>query len=148
MAHFDKDQVGQNRSLMQIGTLSGNPVAAVAGLKTLEIMRRPGSYKRLRTLGQKLMKAMTKQLENSGQAHQIVGEPELFDVLFTKASVNNYRDFVACDNDKQIAFNSSLKLHGILKPPNKLYISLALSDEDIEMTIDAISHSAISISNG
>jgi glutamate-1-semialdehyde 2,1-aminomutase len=94
------------------------------------------------------MKAMTMQLNNSGQAHQIVGEPELFDVLFTEASVNNYRDFVACDNDKKNAFNCSLKLHGILKSPNKLYVSLALTDDDIEMTIDAISHSAISILNG
>lgn len=148
MAHFDKNQVGQDRFLMQNGTLSGNPVAAVAGLKTLEILRRPGSYKRLRTSGQKLMKAMTMQLNKSGQAHQIVGEPELFDVLFTEASVNNYRDSVACDNDKKNAFNCSLKLHGILKSPNKLYVSLALSDDDIEMTIDAISHSAISILNG
>jgi glutamate-1-semialdehyde 2,1-aminomutase len=33
---------------MQLGTLSGNPVAAAAGLKTLEILRRPGAYDRLR----------------------------------------------------------------------------------------------------
>ena len=77
-----------------------------------------------------------------------VRQPEVFDVLFTEASVNNYRDSVACDNDKKNAFNCSLKLHGILKSPNKLYVSLALSDDDIEMTIDAFTHSAISISNG
>ena len=42
MKHFDKSQVGDEAFLMQIGTLSGNPVAAVAGLKTMEILRRPG----------------------------------------------------------------------------------------------------------
>jgi len=44
MAHFDKEKVGSERFLMQLGTLSGNPLAAVAGLKTLEILRRPGQY--------------------------------------------------------------------------------------------------------
>ena len=36
MAHFDRGKVGDDRFLMQIGTLSGNPVAAAAGLATLE----------------------------------------------------------------------------------------------------------------
>src|SRR5207244_7999919 len=43
MRHFDKGAVPEDAFLMQVGTLSGNPVAAVAGLKTLEILRRPGS---------------------------------------------------------------------------------------------------------
>ncbi|MGI9406779.1 MAG: aspartate aminotransferase family protein, partial [Hyphomicrobiaceae bacterium] len=34
MAHFDKSRVGEDRFTLQIGTLSGNPVAAIAGLKT------------------------------------------------------------------------------------------------------------------
>ena len=46
MAHFDKSKVGSEAFLMHVGTLSGNPVAAVAGLKTLEILRRPGQYEK------------------------------------------------------------------------------------------------------
>ncbi len=38
MAHFDVEKVGQEKFTFQIGTLSGNPVAAAAGLKTLEIL--------------------------------------------------------------------------------------------------------------
>ena len=48
MQHFDKSVVGGSKWLMQLGTLSGNPVAAAAGLKTMEILRREGSYDRLR----------------------------------------------------------------------------------------------------
>src|SRR6187200_2151169 len=44
MSLFDRGKVGDDRFLTQIGTLSGNPVAAVAGLATLEILRRPGAY--------------------------------------------------------------------------------------------------------
>ena len=47
MKHFDKAAVGQEGFLMQLGTLSGNPVASVAGLKTLEILRRDGAYETL-----------------------------------------------------------------------------------------------------
>jgi glutamate-1-semialdehyde 2,1-aminomutase len=39
MAHFDKASGRPEKWLMQLGTLSGNPVAAVAGLKTMEILR-------------------------------------------------------------------------------------------------------------
>ncbi|MGH7161748.1 MAG: aspartate aminotransferase family protein, partial [Acetobacteraceae bacterium] len=38
MAHFDRARVGDERYLIQIGTLSGNPVAAAAGLASLEIL--------------------------------------------------------------------------------------------------------------
>ena len=51
MAHFDRGLVGDDGFLMQIGTLSGNPVAAVAGLATLEVLRRPGAYERVFATG-------------------------------------------------------------------------------------------------
>ena len=44
MQHFDKSIVGGDRWLMQLGTLSGNPIAAAAGLKTMEVLNREGSY--------------------------------------------------------------------------------------------------------
>ena len=47
MAHFDKGKVGEDKFMVQIGTLSGNPIAAVAGLKTLEILKRPGAYEQI-----------------------------------------------------------------------------------------------------
>jgi glutamate-1-semialdehyde 2,1-aminomutase len=48
-------KVGQDGWLMQLGTLSGNPVAAAAGLKTMEDPAPPGAYDRLRATGQALM---------------------------------------------------------------------------------------------
>src|SRR6056297_1767386 len=51
MALFDKADVGADRWLMITGTLSGNPVAAAAVLKTLDVMAREGQYARLRDLG-------------------------------------------------------------------------------------------------
>ena len=59
---------------MQLGTLSGNPVAATAGLKSLEILRRPGAYEKLRRSGETLMKAIGDALGKAGIDHRIVGD--------------------------------------------------------------------------
>lgn len=142
MAHFDKSRVGADGFLMQLGTLSGNPVAAVAGMKTMEILRRPGQYDKLRTTGKVLMTAFADHLGKAGFDHQVVGDPTLFDILFTPQKVNNYRDGFAADTARNARFNALLRSQGIFKSPGKTYPSLALSDADIEQTIAAIEHAA------
>jgi glutamate-1-semialdehyde 2,1-aminomutase len=44
VAQFDRAKVDDERFLMQIGTLSGNPVAASADLATLEILKPPARH--------------------------------------------------------------------------------------------------------
>jgi len=138
MAHFDKEKVGSERFLMQLGTLSGNPLAAVAGLKTLEILRRPGQYEKLYETGKTLMKGIHECFRDTEHAAQVVGHPTLFDVLFRKEAIRNYRDVRSGDRDKAAHFNATLRANGILKVPGKFYISLALTDTDIEQTLAAV----------
>ena len=142
MAHFDKSKVGSEALLMRVGTLSGNPVAAVAGLKTLEILRRPGQYEKIYADGETLMQAMSAQLSDVGHAHQVVGDTTLFDVVFTETPVRNYRDVVQGDKQKAAAFNAGLRRHGILKPPGKVYMSMALTGADMAQTIEAVGAAA------
>ena len=142
MAHFDKAKVGADGFLMQLGTLSGNPVASVAGLKTMEILRRPGSYERLREIGKTLQSAIVDSLSKRGIAHQIVGDPTLFDVVFTETPVRNYRDWLNADHEINGRFNDVMRAKGILKSPAKMYPCLALTDDDISQTIDAIEAAA------
>lgn len=145
MAHFDVGKVGPDGFLMQLGTLSGNPVAAVAGLKTMEILRRPGSYERLREIGNTLQGALVDSLSKRGIAHQIVGDPTLFDVVFTDAPVRNYRDWLKGDAGVNGQFNKVLREKGILKSPAKLYPCLALTEGDIAQTIEAIEAAAATL---
>jgi glutamate-1-semialdehyde 2,1-aminomutase len=142
MAHFDKAKVGADGFLMQLGTLSGNPIAAVAGMKTMEILRRPGQYDKLRGLGKTLMNAISEHLGKAGFDHQIVGDPTLCDVLFTSGKINDYRDVYKADAARNLRFNKLLREKGIFKSPGKLYPCLALTDADIEQTVDAISYAA------
>ena len=138
MRHFDKNSVGADHWLMQLGTLSGNPVASVAGLKTLEILRRPNSYETLQESGNQLMQMFEKHLSNAGIAHQIVGDKTLFDIVFTDKKVRNYRDVLKADADTNAKFNKVLRANSIFKSPGKTYPSLALTNEDLELTDKAI----------
>ena len=145
MAHFDAGAVGQDRWLMMLGTLSGNPVAAAAGLKTMEILRRPGSYDRLGELGARLMAMFAFHLDEHGIAHRIVGHPALFDIVFIDRDVRDYRDVFAADADRSARFNAVLRRHGVFKSPGKVYPCLALTDDDLALTDRAIAAAAAAI---
>ena len=147
MAHFDQNKAGAGGFTYQIGTLSGNPVAAMAGLKTLEIMKRSGGYEKLRENGDFVMQSITKHLSKAGIPHQLVGDPVLFDVVFTSQNaVQDYRDFISCDFGRARQFNQLLREQGILKPDTKFYISLALTTENLDRADAAISYAAARLS--
>lgn len=137
MAHFDKALVG-DKFLMQLGTLSGNPIAAVAGLKTMQILRREGSYENLFSIGKRLMALLKEKLDLSGHPYQLCGDHTLFDVAFTDVAVVDYRTSLLADKGKNTRFNQELRRQGIFKSPGKLYPNLAINDEDIEITHDAV----------
>ena len=120
MAHFDRAAVGDEGFLMQIGTLSGNPVAAAAGLATLEILRRPGAYEHLFATGRELMGALAELLKRGGIAAQVTGEPPLFDVVFGSEPVHDYRDFLRGDAELMRRFNALLRERGILKGESEI----------------------------
>ncbi|WP_082176171.1 aspartate aminotransferase family protein [Pseudaestuariivita atlantica] len=142
MDHFDKSIVGADRWLMQLGTLSGNPVASVAGLKTMEVLRRDGQYARLRATGERLMQMQTDALAAHGIPHRIVGDATLFDVVFVDRDVRDYRDWHGHDRARNAIWNDTLRAHGIFKSPGKMYPSLALSEEDLARTGAAVAKAA------
>lgn len=146
MAHFDKAVVGADKWLMQLGTLSGNPVAAAAGLKTMEILRRPGQYDRLRDLGQTLMDMQSAALTDQAINHRICGDPTLFDIYFTDADPVDYRTAKHRDPKINEVWNTTLRANGVFKSPGKLYPSLALSSHDLELTKSAFQHAASTVS--
>ena len=147
MKHFDKAVVGGDKWLMQLGTLSGNPVASVAGLKTMEILRRPGQYEALRKTGKRLQDMQSEKLHKAGIAHQIVGDETLFDVLFTQNSCTDYRSTKHAEAERAGLYNLTLRQHGILKSPSKLYPSLAITDADLDQTDEAVTAAVKAVSD-
>ena len=145
MQHFDKAIVGADKWLMQLGTLSGNPVASAAGLKTMEILHRDGQYDQLRRNGQELMDMHRTALSNAGIDHQICGDPTLFDVYFTTQPCLDYRSARHLDPNRATTWNATLRANGVFKSPSKMYPSLALTKDDFVLTKDAMTLAAHAI---
>jgi glutamate-1-semialdehyde 2,1-aminomutase len=137
MSHFDRAAVGEDAFLVQIGTLSGNPIASAAGLASMAILKRPGAYERIFATGRELMGTLTELLKSAGIPAVVTGEPPLFDVVFGVNEVRNYRDVLKGDAEMLRQFNRLLRDRGILKGESKYYISLAHDAADIRFLKDA-----------
>lgn len=137
MAMFDQKRATPEQYVPQVGTLSGNPVAAAAGLATLGVLKQPGTYEKYFETGRMLMSALSERLSSAGLEAQVVGEPTLFDVVFASGEIRNYSDTLRGDRNRQLQFNALLKERGILKSESKYYISTSLTDEDIQQTLGA-----------
>jgi glutamate-1-semialdehyde 2,1-aminomutase len=140
MAHFDRGAVAEDDFLLQIGTLSGNPIAAAAGLKTLEILKRPGAYEQIFATGRALMDGYRDALKTAGIEARVVGEPPMFDVVFTDREVTDYRSALG-NTDRMKRCNTLLRERGVLKGESKYYISLAHTADDVELTLSAFASS-------
>ena len=137
MSHFDASSAEAGDFLPQIGTLSGNPVAAAAGLKTLEILRREGSYERIFASGQRLKDELQRMLDEAEIPASVIGEAPLFDIFFTENEITDYRSTLQADKAMLSRFNELLLARGVLKGDTKFYVSLAHSTADIQHTLDA-----------
>jgi len=142
MAHLDRARVGEDGFMPQIGTLSGNPVAAVAGLASLRILKRPGAYERIFDNGRRLWAGLEAGLKEAGFTVCISGEPVMFDAMFTAGPVRNYRDTLAADAGLAKRFTTLLRGHGVFKSESKIYVSLAHDDADIAHSVAAFARAA------
>ena len=148
MAHFDRGIVGDDGFLMQVGTLSGNPVASAAGLATLEVLRRPGAYEGVFAMGRRLMAEMEGLLRRHGVPGRAVGEPPLFDIVFAEEAPRDYRGMLRADAAVQRHVNAVMRERGILKGDSKYYLSTAHDARDEAQTLDAFEAALGSLPRG
>ena len=126
--------------MYQAGTLSGNPLAMTAGIKTLELLRKPGTYEQLDRITKKLAEGMLKIAKEAG--HEVVGGQisAMFGMFFTGTPVHNYDDAKTSDLKKFARFHRGMLEQGIYLAPSQFeagFTSLAHTDEDIDRTLEA-----------
>jgi glutamate-1-semialdehyde 2,1-aminomutase len=138
MKHFDKSAVAEDEFTVQIGTLSGNPVAAAAGLATLQILKRPGAYEQIFATGRQIKDGLGRMLKSARIPATVLGEAPLFDVVFAEGDISDYRGTLRGNAEMQKRMNASLLERGVLKGESKYYISLAHTDEDVQHTLTAM----------
>ncbi len=126
--------------MYQAGTLSGNPLAMTAGIKTLELLQKPGTYDALEKITKQLSEGLIKVAQDAG--HQVCGGyvGAMFGLFFTEGPVRNYDDAKKSDLSKFGRFHRGMLERGIYLAPSQFeagFTSLAHTSEHIERTLAA-----------
>ena len=83
------------------------------------------------------MEGLKAALEEANLDGQIVGEPPMFDVMFTEEPIIDYRSTLTNNVPLYKKFTQTLLDHGIHRGDSKFYVSTAHTQEDVERTIQA-----------
>jgi glutamate-1-semialdehyde 2,1-aminomutase len=124
----------------QAGTLSGNPLAMTAGIKTLELLQRPGTYDQLDRLTTQLTEGLLQAAQDTG--HAVCGGhiSAMFGMFFHPGPITNFEDAKGADLEKFSRFHRGMLERGVYLAPSQFeagFTSLAHTDADIEATIAA-----------
>lgn len=125
----------------QAGTLSGNPVSMAAGLKTLELISKPGFHEGLSTAATNLCEGLKQRAKAAGiplTTNQVGG---MFGFFFTDAeTVTNFAQVSACDVERFQKFFHGMLDEGVYLAPSAYetgFVSAAHGDAEINTTLDA-----------
>ena len=124
----------------QAGTLSGNPLAVTAGLKTLEKLNNPAFYKQLKEKSDILWNGFKENQKKLGKNFTFNSIESLSCTFFTDRPVETYADAVKSDTKKYAKYFHNMLDRGINLAPAQfeaMFVSGVHSDEDIEKTIKA-----------
>ena len=125
----------------QAGTLSGNPVAMIAGITTLELVSAPGFHQRLGAMTDMLMEKLASAAAGAGIALSSNHVCGMFGFFFTtERNVDRYEKVMACDVESFKRFFHGMLKEGVYFAPSAFeagFLSAAHSAADIEATAAA-----------
>jgi glutamate-1-semialdehyde 2,1-aminomutase len=143
---------GGNREIMehisplgpvyQAGTLSGNPIAMTAGLKTMELISQPGFYDELAKKVTFLTDGILDAAKTNGidmTCNRIGG---MFGLFFSNQQVTSFEQATQCNVDQFKAFFHGMLNEGVYLAPSAYeagFVSAAHTEADLQQTIDAAS---------
>lgn len=125
----------------QAGTLSGNPVAVTAGLKTLEILERDNPYPELERRTKQLTQVISEAAKEAGVPVQINQIASMFTVFFTDQPVVDYASARRSDTQRYARFFHALLERGVYFPPSQFeaaFLSTAHDDEALSFAQEAV----------
>jgi glutamate-1-semialdehyde 2,1-aminomutase len=128
-------------NVYQAGTLSGNPIAMIAGYTMLKMLKNnPAIYTELDHKTETLHKGLDKVLKESAHSYVINRFGSMISLHFSEKPVQNFADAAAADNATFNRFFHLMLDRGIYLPPSAFetwFLSNALSTTDIDATLAA-----------
>ena len=136
------DCLAPKGAVYQAGTLSGNPLAMRAGLKTLQIIKNDSDFfNRLAKTTEVLDTEIAKILNEKGIAHKINRKGSMMSVFFDTEGVSNFDDAQKANHAQFNRFFHHMLNNGVYLPPSgyeTYFISDAIQDEEINKTLEAV----------
>ena len=124
----------------QAGTLSGNPVAVTAGLKTLELIQAPDFHAKLTAQTQKLVDGLKVAAKEAGVLFNAQSVGGMFGLYFCEKCPTSYHEMMQSNKEHFNQFFHSMLDSGIYLGPSAFeagFVSAAHSDEDVANTLAA-----------
>ena len=124
----------------QAGTLSGNPLAMVAGATTLRLLGLPGAYDRLEDTSARLGDGLVAAAQQAGVAARVARVGSMLTVFFTDQDITDYESARTSDTARFARFHRAMLERGVYLPPSQfeaLFVSMAHGDSEIERTLTA-----------
>ncbi|GAB4233645.1 MAG: glutamate-1-semialdehyde 2,1-aminomutase [Acidobacteriota bacterium] len=124
--------------IYQAGTLSGNPLAVTAGLKTLELLEADPPYRRLEERTGRLCEAVAEAAAEAGVPVQVPRCGSMFTVYFTDSPVRDFASASRCDTARFARFFQEMLERGVYLAPSQFeacFLSVAHDEEALEATV-------------
>ncbi len=135
-------QVAPEGSVYQAGTLSGNPVAMVAGVETLKELRDKEPYRTLEERMRRISEGVREILSDKGIPHRINSVGSMMTVFFTDKEVYDFESAKTSDTKLFARFFRNLLGEGVLIPPSQFeawFVGAAHEEKDIDEALNRIS---------
>jgi glutamate-1-semialdehyde 2,1-aminomutase len=132
----------------QAGTLSGNPLAVACGIKTLQLLTKPGFYEALTEKTATLVAGLADAAAGAGIPLATDYEGGMFGFFFGNGPVRSYEDAKLCNSSLYKEFFLAMLSHGIYLAPSAFeagFMSAAHSNADLQKTVTAAVESMRSI---
>ncbi len=113
------EHVAPAGTMYQAGTLSGNPVAMVSGLKTLEILSRPGMFEKAERAASQVVKMLTAWARGHGIPFQAASVGSMWGSFFTNTPVVDYATAKTADTQRYARFFHAMLAEGVYLAPSQ-----------------------------
>ena len=134
------EQIAPQGPIYQAGTLSGNPLAMIAGYTTLSQLK-PEHYAEFERKADRLAEGFTQAGEKYNIPHDTNRAGSMFGFFFTNEKVTNFEKAKSANLEMFRSYYQKMAGRGVFLPPSQfegLFLSTAHTDEDIEKTIAAV----------